>query len=154
MMGSSFPDTYDLSAVGYALPVIVADDDFCDFLEENSFEETIGIAEFWELWNEWAKENIERMTNEELIAKARELCERKIAEWQEVFDEISKYGDAQHQRDEINSWTTHLAEMDEHKLEPTIWTEGVIESWGCFECETYEPCEIAVTKAKRLLGVE
>ena len=58
-MGSSFPDTYDLSAVGYDLPVIVADDDLCDFLEENSFEETIDIAEFWELWNEWAKENVE-----------------------------------------------------------------------------------------------
>ena len=35
------------------------------------------------------------MTNEaqELIAQARELCERKIAEWQEVFDEASKYSE-------------------------------------------------------------
>jgi len=49
--------------------------------------------------------------------------------------------------------TTHLAEFEEHKLEPTSWTEGVIESWGCFKCETYTPCDFATTKAKRLLGV-
>ena len=35
------------------------------------------------------------MTNEELIAQARELCERKIAEWQEVFDEAKLSGKEQ-----------------------------------------------------------
>ena len=94
------------------------------------------------------------MTNEEkleLIAQARELCERKIAEWQEVFDEVSKYSDAQHQRDEINSWATHLAEMDEHKTVPN-------EKYGDVECLTCEvtilPCLPLLTKAKRLLGVK
>ena len=96
------------------------------------------------------------MTNEELIAKARELCERKIAEWQEVFDEVSKYGDAQHQRDEINSWTTHLAEMDEHTVQDPF--DNGRET--CKECTTLAlsvikyPCNFIVTKAKRLLGVE
>ena len=96
------------------------------------------------------------MTNEEqleLIAKARELCEEQIKEWQRVVTFLGGSKD-KHSENQLNSWTTHLAEMDEHKLEPTSWTEGVIESWGCFECETYEPCDFQVTKAKRLLGVE
>ena len=98
------------------------------------------------------------MTDEELIAQARELCERKIAEWQEVFDEVSEYGDGWGQRDEINSWTTHLAEMEEH--------EGVHTDHGylCRRCSksfsqnsvtiSQYPCDFIVTKAKRLLGVE
>ena len=98
------------------------------------------------------------MTDEELIAQARKLCERKIAEWQEVFDEVSEYGDGWHQRDEINSWTTHLAEMDEH--------EGVHTDYGyvCQKCSKsfsqngmtirQYPCDFIVTKSKRLLGVE
>ena len=91
------------------------------------------------------------MTNEEkleLIAQARELCERKIAEWQEVFDEVSKYSDAQHQRDEINSWATHLAEIDELKEEIRITEDFGIEG----EAETLK--HKLLTKAKRLLGVE
>ena len=103
------------------------------------------------------------MTNEaqELIAQARELCERKIAEWQEVFDEASKYSDAQHQRDEINSWTTHLAEMDEHYnnfVEGNYNLAEIVEGWycqGCFERNDSDtPCQKKVTKAKRLLGVK
>ena len=98
------------------------------------------------------------MTNEELIAQARELCERKIAWWQEVFDWVSEYGDGWGQRDEINSWTTHLAEMDEH--------QGVHTDYGyvCQKCSKsfsqngmtirQYPCDFIVTKAKRLLGVE
>ena len=86
------------------------------------------------------------MSNEELIAQARELCERKIAEWQEVFDEVSKYDDAQHQRDEINSWTTHLAEMDEHHVGTN---EGENHCWK--DLDEY-PCDFLVTNAKRVLG--
>ena len=103
------------------------------------------------------------MTNEEkleLIAQARELCERKIAEWQVVFDEVSKYSDAQHQRDEINSWATHLAEIDEHE---NGWIVGNYntsqpEGWACRECyernDSDTPCQKKVTKVKRLLGEE
>ena len=104
------------------------------------------------------------MTNEEkleLIAQARELCERKIAEWQEVFDEVSKYSDAQHQRDEINSWATHLAEMDEHYnnfVEGNYNLAEIVEGWycqGCFERNDSDtPCQKKVTKVKRLLGEE
>ena len=97
------------------------------------------------------------MTNEEqleLIAQARELCERKIAEWQVVFDEISKYGDAQHQRDEINAWTTHLAEMDEHEKNRFIDPTSYGEKWICKVCGKDCPCDFLVAKAKRLLGVE
>ena len=102
------------------------------------------------------------MTNEaqELIAQARELCERKIAEWQEVFDEASKYSDAQHQRDEINSWTTHLAEMDEHYnnfVEGNYNLAESVEGWFCQGCyernDSDTPCQKLLTKAKRLLGV-
>ena len=99
------------------------------------------------------------MSNEELIAKARELCERKIAEWQEVFDEASKYGDAQHQRDEINSWTTHLAEIDEHKAIEHC-KNPLCHGPICSKCGSKEtlqvsyPCNDLITKAKRLLGVE
>ena len=104
------------------------------------------------------------MTNEEqleLIAQARELCERKIAEWQEVFDEASKYSDAQHQRDEINSWTTHLAEMDEHYnnfVEGNYNLAESVEGWFCQGCyernDSDTPCQKLLTKAKLLLGVE
>lgn len=41
------------------LDLVVADDDFIEHLHENSFLETIDIAELDEQWNEWAAENIE-----------------------------------------------------------------------------------------------
>ena len=90
------------------------------------------------------------MTNEELIAQARELCERKIAEWQEVFDElISKYSYAQHQRDEINAWATHLAEMDNMQS----LAEHLAKSDMTYDKELSEALlKMITTKAKRLLG--
>jgi len=97
------------------------------------------------------------MTND-LVKRARELCERKIAEWQVVFDELHKFSDAQYQRDEINSWTTHLAELEEHE---NGWVVGNYntsqpEGWycqGCFERNDSDtPCQKLLTKVKRLLG--
>ena len=107
------------------------------------------------------------MTNEEqleLIAQAKGLCEAYI---KEIETEI-RYYDYQiganidsirlGLRQNLNSWTTHLAEMDEH--------EGVNTDYGyvCQKCSKsfsqngmtirQYPCNFLVTKAKRLLGVE
>ena len=45
--------------VGLDLPVLVADDDFLEHLREQSFRDTIDVAELNEEWNDWAKENVE-----------------------------------------------------------------------------------------------
>ena len=39
------------------LPIVVIDDDFCEHLEERSFE-SLEVVELWEEWSEWAKENV------------------------------------------------------------------------------------------------
>ena len=97
------------------------------------------------------------MTNEEqlkLIAKARELCEKRIVFYEHEYE--IEPNDLKHE--ELNSWTTHLAEMDEHK--------GVHTDYGyvCQKCSksffqtgmsiNQYPCDFLVTKVKRLLGVE
>ena len=114
------------------------------------------------------------MTNKEqldLIAQARELCEEQI---REVIDEVKWHHTSTEDitaelnaRKELNSWTTHLAEMDEHKegykrLEGNF---GYVNCVGanieslCVKCSDSEqqpneyPCDFLVTKAKRLLGV-
>lgn len=97
------------------------------------------------------------MTNEELIAQARELVENQVAYFNRRCEEIPLLAYVSDEEmwqltANLNSWLTHKAEFEEHKLEQTSWTEGVTESWGCFKCETYEPCDFIVTKAKRLLG--
>jgi hypothetical protein len=85
---------------------------------------------------------------EELIAQARELCEKNLACWV-VADRWSVGGEAE----QINAWTIHLAEMDEHE-----------ETWGemgmgdghkpmCAYDENSYPCDFLITKAKQLLGV-
>ena len=87
----------------------------------------------------------------ELIAQARELCEKKIKELQGRlatgigfdFGLLSEYWN-----EELNSWTTHLAEMDELKEEIRITEDFGIEG----EAETLK--HKLLTKAKRLLGVE
>lgn len=40
------------------LPILVADDDFIEYLCENGFDKTIDVAEINEEWNNWAKENV------------------------------------------------------------------------------------------------
>ena len=105
------------------------------------------------------------MTNEEkleLIAQARELCEEQSKDWQRVVkwhntsteDIIAKLN----AKRALNSWTTHLAEMNEH--------QGVHTDYGyvCQKCSksfsqngmtiSQYPCDFLLTKAKRLLGVE
>jgi hypothetical protein len=91
------------------------------------------------------------MNNEELIAQARELCERKIAQWQEVFDELSTYGDAQHHNPEINAWTTHLAEMDEIEAKIAEVDTAVTHDYMKMVLGNIYR-DFLLTKAKRLLG--
>ena len=104
------------------------------------------------------------MTNEEqleLIAQAREVCEGNLAHFQKKLrsdycpKELRAYI-----TENINSWTTHLAEIDE-------WSSFVSQVEAR---EAADPDYIAnfysivdaartqklmlVTKAKRLLGVE
>ena len=121
-------------------------------------------------------------TNEELIAKARELCEKEIAKLSKEFaaerEEIQSFKESGNSelvfgaqvmeralaREMLilNSWTTHLAEMEEHK-------ENEGKCSHCYNdchsrsglicedyCNTYDsyPCNFLVTKVKRLLGVE
>ena len=40
------------------LPVVVADDDFIEYLYEQSYEGTIDVAELDFEYKEWAKENV------------------------------------------------------------------------------------------------
>ena len=93
------------------------------------------------------------MTDEELIAQARELCEEQIAvekyiiKQQKGDDPISRSLRESAQK-RLNSWTTHLAEMDELKEEIRITEDFGIEG----EAETLK--HKLLTKAKRLLGVE
>ena len=107
--------------------------------------------------------SIERMTNEELIAKAKELCEQQIADhtpresW--TVKNYPAYWLA-HYQTTLNSWTTHLAEMDEHYnnfVEGNYNLAESVEGWFCQGCyernDSDTPCHKLVTKAKRLLGV-
>ena len=93
-------------------------------------------------------------TNEELIAKAREFCEREIKEWQRTVTFLGGSKD-NHAENQLNSWTTHLAEMEEHKLREATW-DCCDNSDSCTYCAfSYKyPCNFLVTKVKRLLGVE
>jgi len=94
------------------------------------------------------------MTDDELVAQARELCEKKVAFY--VAPELGK-----HAKENQIAWTTHLAEMEEHKnafIEGNYNLAESVEGWycqGCFERNDSDtPCQKLLTKAKRLLGVE
>ena len=101
---------------------------------------------------------------DEVVAKAIEKCVKyiKIADEQVVYHKGAMLNNARGDHDEKyliavqnrTAWQTHLDEFEEHQLKAVSWSEGVITGWGCFKCETYEPCDFAVTKAKRLLGEE
>ena len=96
------------------------------------------------------------MTSDDVVARAVELCKKEIkAHDLLVFSLTNKLTNvalqASHQS---RSWQTHLDEFEEHKLEAVSWLEGVVTDWGCLKCETYEPCDFVVTKAKRLMGEE
>lgn len=43
------------------LPILVADDDFLEYLREHTYEEinSLELDELIMLWNEWEKENVE-----------------------------------------------------------------------------------------------
>ena len=90
------------------------------------------------------------MTDIELIAQARELCEKRISFYEHEYE--IEPNDLKHE--ELNSWTTHLAEMDE--LELLIAPIDVcVHNYGCAELEwAYSAESELLTKAKRLLGVE
>ena len=96
------------------------------------------------------------MTNEELIAQARELCEKRVAEYQATLDGYQEKSGAGYEwtLTQRNSWTTHLAEMDEHEKNRFIDPTSYGEKWICKVCGKDCPCNFLVTKAKRLLGVE
>lgn len=47
----------ETSNVGLALPVVVMDDDFIEYLEENSVTESIDVNELAIYFAEWMKEN-------------------------------------------------------------------------------------------------
>ena len=49
----------DLTYVGLELPVMVADDDFIEFLQEESVFDTIELVELAELFFEWMNDNCE-----------------------------------------------------------------------------------------------
>lgn len=40
------------------LPVLVADDDFLEHLQENGFDGTIDVGDLGLEWDNWAKENL------------------------------------------------------------------------------------------------
>jgi hypothetical protein len=90
------------------------------------------------------------MSNEELIAQARELCEKNLSYWTNT--ELWSMGGKDEQ---INSWTTHLAEMDEHeRKDPTCDCCRGTPTCDYCELDDKYPCDFLVTKAKRLLGVK
>lgn len=43
--------------IGLDLPAIVVDDDFLEYLEEESVEHSMDISEFAIYWNNWVREN-------------------------------------------------------------------------------------------------
>ena len=105
------------------------------------------------------------MTNKEqldLIAQARELCEEQI---REVIDEVKWHHTSTEDitaelnaKSQLNSWTTHLAEMEEHKAIEHC-KNPLCHGPVCSKCGSKEtlqvsyPCNDLLTKAKRLLGV-
>ena len=93
------------------------------------------------------------MTDEELIAQARELLKQ----------ELDYHSNSPHAGADVvcRLITTHLAEMDEHYnnfVEENYNIFESVEGWycqGCFERNDSDtPCQKLLTKAKRLLGVE
>jgi rubrerythrin len=93
------------------------------------------------------------MTNEKLIAKARELCEAQVAYWQNVVNQLTASPNDGHAKSQLNSWTTHLAEMDEHEKNRFIDPTSYSEKWICKVCGKDCPCNFLITKAKQFLGV-
>jgi hypothetical protein len=61
-IGGRMPKLKDfpgLLEVGLDLPVLVGDDDFLEYLHENSFTEIIDVNELIFEWVNWAKDNVE-----------------------------------------------------------------------------------------------
>jgi hypothetical protein len=98
------------------------------------------------------------MTDKKLTARARELCEKRVREYQvtlEFYEEESGAG-YEWTLAQYNSWATHLAEMAEHEGQDPFECGDSI----CPACTTLAPtterapCDFLITKAKRLLGVK
>ena len=97
-----------------------------------------------------------QMTNEELIAQARELCEKRVAEYQATLDNYQEKSGAGYEwtLTQLNAWTTHLAEMDEHEEICGEMGMGDAHKPMCSYDEDSYPCDFLLTKSKRLLGVK
>jgi len=59
-----FPESMKEFGLAPELPAVVVDDDFFEYIEEESVENTLDIGEFVLYYLDWAKENVE-------IARAR-----------------------------------------------------------------------------------
>ena len=96
----------------------------------------------------------------DLVAEAIALCEREIKEWREVIP-LGVGDNENYALTQLNSWLTHKAEFEEHRVDTLFQIGTGLE--GCIHCRDTDldgakepssyPCEIIVTKAKRLLGV-
>ena len=105
------------------------------------------------------------MSNEELIAQAREELMKEVAlidSWLEGT-ETGEFWTSQDTKDKViwtrRTLTTHLAEMDEHKAIEHC-KNPLCHGPVCSKCGSKEtlqvsyPCNDLLTKAKRLLGVK
>ena len=98
----------------------------------------------------------------DLVAEAIALCEEELWNANSMLQEPWKFNSTYEMvQRTINSWTTHLAEMDEHYnnfVEGNYNLTESTEGWFCQGCyernETDTPCRKKVTKVKRLLGKE
>ena len=98
------------------------------------------------------------MTDEEklaLVQRARKLCERNIESHSRPFPDEVEFPEIKASRlVQLNSWTTHLAEMDEHKERKFGYNASTTHCSRCSRIDFVEyPCPDLLTKAKRLLGV-
>ena len=100
------------------------------------------------------------MTNEELIAQAREFLEQEIKLNQDRIEDFSSMGlETPYFKKLVRLAATHLAEMDEHYnnfVEGNYNLAESVEGWFCQGCyernDSDTPCQKLLTKAKRLLG--
>jgi hypothetical protein len=55
---TDFP-LYHTTLSFHGMPIVVADDDFTEFLAEEGYNESIELDDFYVLYQEWAAENVE-----------------------------------------------------------------------------------------------
>ena len=99
-------------------------------------------------------------TKAQTVQRARELCEQQIEYWS-----LPKMRDSYapiFEKIQLNSWTTHLKELDEHKANDGKCSRCYTDchdytGLGCdvpSTCNQYfdYPCDFAYNKSLRLLG--